>query len=431
MAPIPTSAFDVLQRAATTSHPEKPFFAEQNKTGRKLVGIDGKWYDITDFIFRHPGGPVIEHFVGHDATAVFYAYGHTNVLLKHRKPVGTYTRWHHHPADRDFKALLGYFQKNGFFETDWRFYCQKFAVCATLLATVFLLVCGCDSWYWHYVAAGVLASFWEQCGFLMHDFMHIQVFRNNKLDRLGGLIFGSACFGLSAHWWKVEHDVHHSVTNMVDVGKDFVDPQGREYIWAQNPKMFPLYGGIIQSFLIKIQHLTFIPAVALLGRIGILIDSYQSEKRLYEWLAISVHWTWMIVLLSCLPTWWEVMIFYGIAASLQGLLHFKLLASHYSKEFQQVTEFHQLSWFQHQLNATINITNPTWMDWFYGGLNLHIEHHMFPKMARSRFREASRYVKDICQKHGLKYDSISFCAAIWRTLKGLKNSSFHYSLDPR
>jgi len=32
--------------------------------GRKLVGVDGKWYDVTDFISRHPGGPIIEEFIG-------------------------------------------------------------------------------------------------------------------------------------------------------------------------------------------------------------------------------------------------------------------------------------------------------------------------------------------------------------------------------
>lgn len=32
--------------------------------GRKLVGVDGAWYDVTDFIPRHPGGPIIEEFIG-------------------------------------------------------------------------------------------------------------------------------------------------------------------------------------------------------------------------------------------------------------------------------------------------------------------------------------------------------------------------------
>ena len=37
---------------------------------KKIIGYRGVFYDVTNFIKRHPGGDVIEEFLGEDATAV-------------------------------------------------------------------------------------------------------------------------------------------------------------------------------------------------------------------------------------------------------------------------------------------------------------------------------------------------------------------------
>ena len=49
---------------------------------RKVIGIDGIWYDVTTFITRHPGGEVLEHFLGEDATDVFRSIRHRSSVLK-------------------------------------------------------------------------------------------------------------------------------------------------------------------------------------------------------------------------------------------------------------------------------------------------------------------------------------------------------------
>ena len=46
-------------------------------------------YDLTKYLARHPGGDVLLEFAGRDATAQFVAY-HSDSVLKHWKPVGTY-----------------------------------------------------------------------------------------------------------------------------------------------------------------------------------------------------------------------------------------------------------------------------------------------------------------------------------------------------
>lgn len=408
---------------------------------RKLIGIDGCWYDVTDFIHLHPGGPVIEHFIGKDATDVFHAYGHSGVL-KHRKPVGTYSVEERHPADADFVALKNYFEQRGFFKTDYSYYVKKALVVLGLFATVWLLVTQSSQWYMHYLGGLVLAFFWQQCGFIMHDFMHTQVLRDRARDSYGGLLFGTVCFGISAHWWQDEHIFHHAMTNVVDSKKTFADPQMWESAWAQNTKLFPLFKAPdqklfsvlkswLQYYLIKIQHITFVPVVTMVGRFEIVTDSFRRERRPSEWFAWAFHWLWLVPLLSCLPTWKERVIFYCIGAWVEGIFHFQLILSHYCKMHMTAQEFHKSSWFEYQILSNLNLDSPTWLDWYYGGLNFHIEHHLFPTMARKHLREAAGHVRKVCAKHDIPYDQCSFTMALWTTLKHLKTTSQHYTLDPR
>ena len=398
---------------------------------RKVIGIEGKWYDVTDFVSVHPGGPIIEHFIGKDATTVFRANGHGDYILKHRKQVGSYDYIPRHPADADFDQLRRTLKEKGFFTTDWAFYGQKVLFCVALLVACFVCVTQFRQWYVHYIGAVFLELFWQQCGFIMHDIMHLQIFRNRKQDDAGGVVIGTFCLGVSAHWWQDEHIVHHALTNTVNVANRFADPQMWESVWAQNPKLFPVFKGVLQNYLIKIQHLTFVPMVAIFGRAVIVVESYGAERRWCEWLAILGHWIWMSYLLSFLPTWREVIIFYFIASTLEGVLHFQLILSHYCKLFMNEDELHESSWNIFQVLSNMNIDCPLWLDWYWGGLNFHIEHHLFPKMARNRLREASPYVRQVCEKHNIDYDSVGFAEGLCKTLTHLKLTGKHYSLDPR
>ncbi len=437
MAPLPT---ELRQRetAEVISAPphteESGNLASQLPDGdRKCVGVNGYWYDVTDFLPQHPGGPILSHYVGQDATEPFTTLLHKDVL-KHRKPVGTYKPIKKHPADEDFAKIQKFFQQNGYFDTSYVYYVKKISVVMMMFMTAVSCVVFFDEWYMHYMGAVILAFFWQQTGFCMHDFMHGQVIRTGKhirTDRLGGLFFGTVGFGFSAHWWQGEHIIHHALTNTVDSVSNFADPQMWESVWAQNETLFPLFSGLLNWCLIKIQHITFIPAVVFCGRVEILLDSYRLERRWYEWIAIVLHWSWMVPLLSALPTWRERAIFYFIAASVEGIFHFQLILSHYCKKFLTSSDFHHSSWYVHQIESNMNIDTPWWQDWYYGGLNYHIEHHLFPKLARNRLREAGDYIKAICIKHGVEYDMVPFSTALTRTLSHLKVVGKHYKLDPR
>jgi delta8-fatty-acid desaturase len=425
MTPTPAEV-----RHRTTQHDDLVSDIDHHeRDDRKLVGIDGKWYDVTDFISQHPGGPILEHFIGQDATAIFHANGHKDIVLKHRKSVGTYQVPVRHPADAEFKKLVEEHKKKGYYTTEFSYYVYKAIFTFSLMASFFICVCCFESWWMHHLGAVMLTFFWQQSALVMHDFMHTQVFRNRLKDRFFGVLFGTSCFGISAHWWRDEHRLHHGLTNTVDAVKRWADPQMWEMSWAQNTKLFPLFKSRLHYFLIKIQHITFVPVVVIIGRYEIMLDSFRLERRWYEWIGWAIHWTWMITLLSHLPTWGEVASFYFVAATFEGWLHFQLILSHYCKMFATIDEFHGSSWYVVQILTNLNIKNPWWQDWYYGGLNFHIEHHLFPTMCRKALRSASADVMRICKKYDIDYDYCYFHQALVKTLKHLKVAGSHYELN--
>ena len=61
-----------------------------------------------------------------------------------------------------------------------------------------------------------------------------------------------------------------------------------------------------------------------------------------------------------------------------------------------------------QLKGTMNWSCPAWLDWFHGGLQFQIEHHLFPALPRHNLRRASLLAQPLCHDLGLSYHCPSF-----------------------
>ncbi|XP_065871087.1 acyl-lipid (9-3)-desaturase-like [Euphorbia lathyris] len=70
--------------------------------------------------------------------------------------------------------------------------------------------------------------------------------------------------------------------------------------------------------------------------------------------------------------------------------------------------------------GTLNINCSTWMDWFHGGLQFQIEHHLFPRLPRRNLRKISLFVIELCKKHNFLDTSASFFKANEMALKTLQ-----------
>ncbi len=181
----------------------------RDSSERLLIGVLGKWYDLTGFVKYHPGGDVLLEFKGKDATEQFLAY-HGMDILKRFKARGTYDYTNDDGLGAEYVALNEEFEKLGFYKFDLVFFLRCLA--RTLGFFCLSLYCvfkhlqndGVGEWAWFVVGAVSMGGAWQQSGFLMHDFMHNTVTHNRSLDQGLGWLFGNVLFGVSGKWWRDE-----------------------------------------------------------------------------------------------------------------------------------------------------------------------------------------------------------------------------------
>merc|ERR1711964_403893 len=319
----------------------------------------------------------------------------------------------------------------GWYDVPYVWLFRKIAVTLALFLSVVYLIRGGSSWS-HVLAAFLMGGFWQQCGFLMHDFMHNSVFQNRAWDQAFGMFFGSVCFGISSLWWRDEHFEHHLFTNTYAEGAGPSDPQMKEDIWIQNKNLRPYHpwnSWLFRTLLVRIQHFVYIPINIFIGRYAIVIDSLVQERRPRQLACVAVHFAWLIALLSSFPTWGYALRWLYCASCLQGVLHLQLLVSHYDKPFveKQDTKFH--CYLRRQAKAVKDIINPRWLDWFHGGLNFHLVHHVWPKLPRASYREANDLLMALCDKHGIHVARKYFFESHWAIVQHLKKCSEEYRME--
>jgi len=63
------------------------------------------------------------------------------------------------------------------------------------------------------------------------------------------------------------------------------------------------------------------------------------------------------------------------------------------------------TWAIHQLFTTSNFsTNNKLMNWFSGGLNFQVEHHLFPRISHIHYKKISKIVKGTALEFNLPYN---------------------------
>eukprot|EP01059_Diplonema_ambulator_P036377 TRINITY_DN9036_c1_g1_i1.p1 TRINITY_DN9036_c1_g1~~TRINITY_DN9036_c1_g1_i1.p1 ORF type:complete len:699 (+),score=166.16 TRINITY_DN9036_c1_g1_i1:104-2098(+) len=390
---------------------------------QQRIGVRGNWYDVSEFVKYHPGGDVLKEFHGKDATLQFEAF-HNPRLIDRYTPVGTYAYKMTDPLEAEFLELLNTMWETAWFDVPMQWYIGKAAFCAGLFAAaVYGVLYGGESVVYNRIMPGVcLGLFWQQSGFLAHDLMHNSIFNDRKKDQAHGWFWGNVCMGLSGTWWRDEHFEHHFFTNTVVEGVGCADPQQFEQgVFMQDMMLKEFLPHEWCRFVVKLQAYTFLPIMFLIGRFGICIASYTMQHGAKEWAGIAVHWVWVIALLSNVPLYHALSIWY-IAATVQGLLALQLCLSHYDKSFKE-KEAVKSEWVRRQATVIKDISCPWYLDWVHGGLNYHIVHHLMPRLPRARFREAHQLIYKLLKKHDVKPDIEPFSTATGSILTHLSRLS--------
>lgn len=420
----------------------------ENKIQPWYIIIDNKVYDIRDFAPSHPGGSVILTHVGKDASDAFHNFHpeSTNEILANCY-VGDLD-----PSDittskgftKELREIKSQLLKNNMFASSKTYYFFKIlSNLAIWYISVLTLANFGHSYTGCLLAAGFMGLFWQQCGWLAHDFLHHQVFAERKWNDLMGSFIGGVCQAFSPSWWKDKHNTHHASPNVHNKDPDIMTHP--ILTWSEhaltdlfNPTLMEAFSKSefhsnispeIARFLVKHQTLLYFPILAFariswcLQSIFFVLPDGQKHKPAntqilvskHEQASLIIHYIWYLTIMYLyIPNWKLALTFYlGGQAICGWLLALVFSLNHNGMPVLTEQESQETEFFVEQVITARDIMagNPRYqwcVDWFTGGLNYQIEHHLFPSMPRHNFHKIQPIVEGLCKEHNIPYHRTSF-----------------------
>lgn len=410
------------------------------------IAIRGRVYDVTRFAREHPGGDIIFTAAGQDATDVFAGFHASTSSWRYLPPlcVGVLDKPDAPPIEgvdaeyvKDVIAMRKDLQALKLFDSSKLYYTFKVLSNVALMVASVLLVLGASHSWLAIVSAGILmALFWQQCGWLAHDFLHHQVFVHRGINNLFGILIGNIFQGFSVAWWKNKHNHHHAVPNVTDA------PSGGDPDIATMPVLFwseKLIEGEdlekLPRWMLANQPVLYWPVLCM-ARISWVIQSVQHQflprnskvtgDAMYvgEVAGLALHHFLYLLLVSTIASPVKAALFVLVSQSLGGLfIGVVFTVGHNAMDVFTHEEMRSTDFVRLQVRTTRNV-DPNWFtNWFTGGLNYQVEHHIFPTVPRHHLPKVAVILRAFCDKHSIPYASEGLIAGNKAVCRLLSNVS--------
>jgi len=347
-------------------------------------------------------------------------------------------------AYRDLRLEL---YQNKMFEASGLYYTYKvLSNLAMLAASVYCALS--PSFLVNMVGAIVLGLFWQQCGWLAHDFLHHQVFKTRAYGDLMGIFIGNVLQGFSVQWWKSKHNSHHAVPNLhassehASDGDPDIDTMpilawtlrmaetARDSAWGR--------------FLIKWQAFFYFPVllfarlawahqswVFVFGGAGqhsvknAAMDRKKMKYPMLESLGLVLHYAWLFTVMYHMPSVLAAAAYFIVAQCSCGL--FLALVFGLGHNGMAVYPADQRpDFWKLQVSTTRNVTSNMFVDWFCGGLQYQVDHHLFPQLPRHNLKKAHQRIERFCMEQGVKYHEADMFTGTVEVLSHLSQVSTQF-----
>ncbi|MFD7341183.1 fatty acid desaturase family protein [Streptomyces violascens] len=312
-------------------------------------------------------------------------------------------------AGSEFAPLLKAVKGQGLLDRRTGWYATRITVnLLALAATVTGTVLTGDTW-WNLLLAVPLSVFWARGAFFGHDAGHAQITRGKGAGRLIGLFHSDLLLGMSYAWWNDKHNRHHANPNHID--KD-PDVGVGALVWTQ--RQAEQREGFAR-WLTRNQARLFFPMLLLEG-IALKVYGFQDLKRqpprerAVEAPLLIAHLVCYATLLLSVMSPGKALVFALVHHALFGLhLGMTFAPNHKGMEMPDPNDPGDSGWghLRRQVLTSRNVRGGFLTDWFLGGLNYQIEHHLFPNMPRPHLRLAQPMVRAHCAALGIPYAETS------------------------
>ena len=318
------------------------------------------------------------------------------------------------------KRVNDYFKDNNIKKTgDWRLY-LKTTIMFVLLVAPYILILTLSLPNW----ANLLLTLVIGVGMagvgmnVMHDGNHGSYSTKNWINKImGGSIYILAG---NVYNWQVQHNVlHHTYTNIQGHDEDL--DAGRILRFSEHTEWKKHH---------KFQHIYSILLYGLLTFNWVLTTDFKQMSRymkrklsygefpnpLFNWSRMIIFKIiylsiWVVVPLLVLDiAWWQLLIgFFSMHYVAGVILSVVFQLAHVINEAETPLPDDQgnmkNTWAIHQLFTTVNFGNKSKIvNWFTGGLNHQVEHHIFPNISHVHYTKIGEIVKATAKEFNLPYN---------------------------
>jgi fatty acid desaturase len=305
-------------------------------------------------------------------------------------------------------------EQQGLLEKQYLYYAGKILLTLCLLLGNILCLAIIDNPWIQIANALFLAFVFAQILLIGHSAGHGQIFRSPGKNDLISFVIGLVV-GLSRSWWNEKHNIaHHGSPNVVGVDTD-IDISVLALSKEQAIGKRGLY-----RFVTRYQSFFFFPILFLQGvsfrsasvlyllRPSIRKQPVKKSCILVELVLILVHLAgYALLLLFFLDHWWHLILFAVIHQGFMGLYMGSIFAPNHKGMFMP-DKNSRIGFLWRQVPTARNVKNPWLFDFWFGGLNYQIEHHLFTDMPQNKLREAQKIVKIFCKDHDIPYSETGF-----------------------
>ena len=282
------------------------------------------------------------------------------------------------------------------------FYYLLFAILTVCLGGVVVgfILLG-HSWY-QLLLAGALGLILTQFAFLAHETSHRQVFSSGKTSDIAGRTLGNLFVGISYSWWMTKHSRHHANPNIIGKDPD-IDRDTVSFTDEDAAKSRGLY-----SWFTRRQGGFFFPILIFEG-LNLHIHGFRTvfgrgkvDKRPLEIVMLVTRiGAYLAVLFLMLPP--------GMAAAFLGV-QLAVFGVYMGSSFAPnhigmpiLPHDSKVDFLRRQVLTSRNISGGWFIDYFMGGLNYQVEHHLFPNMPRPALRSAQVIARAYCADNTIEY----------------------------
>lgn len=303
------------------------------------------------------------------------------------------------PADPEYLELQQILRERGYFRpAPWGYLLKSGVLLVIFGACYGLLLVPRPLWQ----VLGLLVVFAQmtaQLAYISHDAGHGAVTKNRRLSRLIGHLGMTVVTGFSFSWWMHSHDNHHAELNEVE------DDLAMKYslVLAVHPAAARARRGA-GRWLLRWQAWTVWLLIPLY-HFAMMIDGLVwMVRHPRETRGDQLGFVLYLVLYFGIPPWfigWKWAFVHWAIASMVGSVYIALtfIVHHVGKRVWGPEE--QPTLLQQQLESTRTLRTWRIFDFYYSGLNYHIEHHLFHWVPHWRYRAMRLEVQRFCRERGI------------------------------